>query len=80
MKRKKMTLTDMINANINYFSFSRVKNSNGVMGWRYILEKSLNDYQYNIILKFQNTLVSNCFKRLAPEITHQTLTLFDKCI
>lgn len=80
MKRKKMVLSDMINAGINYFAFNRVKNSNGIKGWRYILEKPLTDYQYSIILKYQNTLVGGCFNRSAPEQKHQTLILFDKCI
>lgn len=80
MKRKKMLLSDMINNDINYFNFNRVKNNLGVSGWRYVLEKPLTDEQKIFILTFKNVVIGDCHYKYAPELKYNTLIIFDKCI
>ena len=79
MKRKKMQLSDLIAANINYFAFSRVKNAAGVKGWRYVLEKPLTTEQLEAVKKYNNVILSSCAYRYAPELTYSTIIILDKC-
>lgn len=80
MKRKKANIYDLINNNIDYFAFQRVKNSKGEPGYRYILDKELNEKQKNVLQQFKNVIISSCQYKYAPEIKHTTIILLDKCI
>ena len=80
MLKSKMTLGDIVEAGIEYCAFQRIRNLDGVSGYRYILDKPLTKSQKEFVSKFKNTIVSSCGYRYAPEIRHETLTLFDKCI
>ena len=80
MKRKKATLQDLNALNIGFFAFQRIKNNDGVFGWRYTLEKSLTDEQRYYLNQFKNVQYSSCSYRYASEIKHDVVMLFDRCI
>ena len=80
MKHVKCNLDDLFNMDIQYFDFYRVydKNENG--GYRYMLCNPLTDEQRAALKQFKNVSIGSCHYRYAPEIKHDTLVLFDKCI
>lgn len=78
-RRKKMNLSDMLSAGIEYHNFQRVKNTAGEKGWRYILDKPLTAAQLEIVNGYRNTVVGGCHYRYAPEIQYTTLIILDKC-
>ena len=80
MKRKKFYFSDIINNNIFYHNFDRIKNAAGVKGWRYVLSEPLSDEKKQYILSFKNVVISECAHKYAPELKYNTLIVFDKCI
>lgn len=79
-KKQKMSLYDMNNLNIHYHDFQRVKNADGLKGYRYTLDKPLTAEQLQAVNSYKNTIVSSCYYKYAPEIQYTTLILTDKCI
>lgn len=80
MKRKKMNFHDFEKYGVNYIAFQRVKRSDGLRGYRYILEKSLTPEQVNAVKAWHNVTTGECSPVYAPEIKHGTIILWDKCI
>ena len=77
MKRKKATCADIP----AYIACQRVRRiSDGLLGWRYVLENSNQDEINTLMNLFKNVTWSTCTYRYAPEIQHYTVTLWDKCI
>jgi len=79
MKRIKATLKDLIDNNISYFSFLRIKTPERGRGYRYILDKPLTPEQSQILKLFKNVYIGGCYCSNAPEIKHQYIILFDTC-
>ena len=77
-RRKKACVWDLLRLGIEYHSFARVKNKEGMKGWRYTLCKSLTDEQREVLAKFKNVVLSSCQHRYAPEIRHDVVILTDK--
>ena len=80
MKRQKAQLSDLIQNNIYYHAFSRVKDKNGCFGWRYVLDNALSDEQKNNLLKYKNVVFGNCYYKYNPQLKYNTVIVFDKCI
>ena len=80
MRRKKANAWDLYHAGISWFMDSRVTNSKGVKGWRYVLSSPLTESQREFLGRWKNVIVSSCTHRYAPEITHDTVILLDKMI
>lgn len=77
-RRRKANLWDLLRLGIEYHSFARVKNKEGMKGWRYTLCKSLTDEQREVLGMFKNVVLSSCQHRYAPEIRHDVVILTDK--
>lgn len=80
MKRKKMTAQDLYAADISFYDFHRVKNADGLRGFRYILDKPLTEEQLAVVKQFKNVILGGAQHKYAPEIRHQTIILTDKCL
>lgn len=77
LKKKKATCADIP----AYITCQRVRRvSDGLRGWRYVLENSNQDEINTLMNLFKNVTWSTCTYRYAPEIQHYTITLWDKCI
>ena len=77
MRRKKATCADIP----TYIVYQRVRRtSDGLRGWRYVLENASRDEINTLTNLFRNVTWSTCTYRYAPEIQHYTVTLWDKCI
>ena len=77
MKRKKANAWDLP----PYIAYSRVKRTgDGLKGWCYVLERGAKQDDINTLTNlFRNISISTCTYKYAPEITHYTVTLWDKC-
>lgn len=78
MRRKKAAMQDLP----PYIAYSRVKRtSDGLKGWRYVLDNGAKLDNINTLTNlFSNVSISTCSYKYAPEITHYTVTVWDKCI
>ena len=78
MRRKKANAWDLP----PYIAYSRVKRTaDGLRGWRYVLDRGVSQDDINTLTNlFGNVSINTCSYRYAPEITHYTVTLWDKCI
>ena len=78
MRRKKATFRDLP----PYIAYSRVKRtSDGLKGWRYVLDNGAKRDDINTLTNlFHNVSISTCSYKYAQEITHYTVTVWDKCI
>lgn len=79
-KRRKAYFIDIINNNIYYHAFQRIKTKSGVFGWRYVLDKPLNEIQADYFKKFKNVIFGDCYYKYNPQMKYNTLILLDKCI
>lgn len=81
MRRKKANTWDLVETiTQGWYAFSRVQNSKGQKGWRYVLCSPLTPEQRESLGKWKNIVISSCQYRYAPEITHDTVILMDKMI
>lgn len=81
MRRKKANTWDLVETiTQGWYAFSRVSNSKGQKGWRYVLCSPLTEEQRESLAKWKNIVISSCSHRYAPEITHDTVILLDKMI
>lgn len=78
--RIKMRPSDLHKIGADYIDCQRVKNTKGVHGWRYIVEKRLTDEQRELILGFKNTIIGFARYKYAPELVHDTVVILDKCL
>ena len=80
MKRRKATAADLTSIKAYYYNSFRVKLDNGTRGTAYILNNSLTAEQRDFINKFDNVHIGYSRCQYAPEIKHDAVILFDKCI
>lgn len=80
MKRIKARFSDLIDLDIEYHAFQRVKRCDGVTGTRFVLSKPLSDTQRKKLSAFRNIVFSSCAHKYAPEIRYETLIILDKVL
>lgn len=80
MKRLKANFFDVIEQNIEYHGYKRIKNKNGVMADMYTLCKPLTHEQKTFFEQFKNVVIGESVYKFANEIKYQTLILADKCL
>lgn len=80
MKRRKATAADLINIKAYYYNSFRVKLNNGTRGTAYVLDNNLTTEQRDFINKFDNVHIGHSRCQYAPEIKHDAVVIFDKCI
>lgn len=78
MRRKKANVWDLP----PYIAYSRVKRTaDGLRGWRYVLDRGVSQDAINTLTNlFNNVSINTCAYKYAPELTHYTVTIWDKCI
>lgn len=86
MRKRKLSFSVLSNMlateNNGYFKFSRAwydLENKKIPGYMYTLEKQLSDNIKTEINSFDNTIISSCCYRYAPEIKHDCVFLADKC-
>lgn len=79
MARKVKMNFETILENFQWFNRERVKTQKG-MASAFWLEKRLTEAQKEFIKTFPNTDITTVSYRYAPEIKHDVLLQFDKCI
>ena len=76
--KKRKTIPFKFIADLGYFHFEKVS-FNGVPGYLYVLCNKLSENQKEIINSYQNTKISSCRQRYAPEIIHDVIFVGNKC-
>lgn len=76
-RRRKASFTDLP----PYYKFIRIRNKGtGVRGYAYILDKPLTDSEKEWLLTYDNTEVVLHSCQYAPELKHDAVIVYDKCI
>ena len=79
MKRIKANMGDLVAMGAGFYRSFRVK-ARGTYGTAFVLEKALTAEQTKQLEAFKNVHTGITEEVCAPEIRHQTIVLFDKCI
>lgn len=77
-RRRKAYFSDLMMQNVEYTAFSRVCDSKGNRGTRYVLSEPMAKEVKEYFEKFENVKFGKAHYRYAPEIVHDTLILLDK--
>lgn len=75
--RKLFHFSDLLKNKIEFYDISRVKDENGRKGTRYMLCDKLTDTQIDLLMNYDNVIVSTAVYRYAPELKRHTLILLD---
>lgn len=83
MRRQKANVCDLDKIGVEWYDFHRCKRIKGdkvLKGTRYSLVQPMTEQQEEYLSQFKNVRVGIAQYRYAPEIQHQTIILFDKCL
>lgn len=76
-RKRKITMQEIP----DYFSYNRFKNKSlNIRGYVYHLCYRLSDEERELLMSYDNTEVGTMHLQYAPEIVHNVLFVYDKCI
>ena len=79
MKRKKANFWDLVENNVDYIDYMRIKRF-GRWGWLYKLDNPLSNVQHMYLSQFNNVSFVMTQSQYAPEQIHKCIILFDKML
>lgn len=77
-RRRKAYFSDIVMKNVGFTAFSRVYDTKGNRGTRYVLSEPMAKEAKAYFEEFENVKFGKVRLRYAPEIVYDTLILLDK--